>query len=279
MSSSTRAEVVVETILPIESHCDAGAFTDSYGIVVQAILAALAFASLVLKRFCEPKFERRPWLIWFFDTSKQAAGAGLIHALNVFLAPMFQGDPCTWYVVSFLLDSTLGLFIIYIGVKITSFIGRIKNYPTLKFGEYGKPPQCRPWFHQSFAFFLIILVEKLIITLVLSLKFWSNVRKIILSPIKNPKVEVTVVMLIIPFFVNLLIFWCVDNFTMKKLFKLESSAIKRKFEIDEKESREKLLNNSNSSTNNEVDRDGFTEIFINDDRVKQRLNSNCSSPE
>lgn len=65
-----------------------------------------------VKRFCEPKEQRRSWLIWFFDTSKQGIGAAVIHFANVFLASMFQGDPCTWYIISFLLDSSVGLLII-----------------------------------------------------------------------------------------------------------------------------------------------------------------------
>ena len=35
----------------------------------------------------------------FFDTSKQALGAAVIHFANVFLADAFQGDPCTWWVL------------------------------------------------------------------------------------------------------------------------------------------------------------------------------------
>ena len=35
----------------------------------------------------------------FFDTSKQALGAAVIHFANVFLADAFQGDPCTWFVL------------------------------------------------------------------------------------------------------------------------------------------------------------------------------------
>ncbi len=113
-------------------HCQPGALTDSFGLVVQAILAALAFGSLVVKRALEPALVRRPWTIWFFDTSKQAAGAGVIHLLNVFLAEMFRGDPCTWYVVSFLLDSTVGLFMIYVGVKLVSCLANWKHYHTLR---------------------------------------------------------------------------------------------------------------------------------------------------
>lgn len=48
------------------------------------------------KRFCEPRFTRRSWLVWFYDTSKQGMGAFIIHMANVWLASQFTGDPCTW---------------------------------------------------------------------------------------------------------------------------------------------------------------------------------------
>lgn len=51
---------------------------------------------ILAKRFCEPRGERRSWLIWFYDTSKQGMGAMAIHLANVWLAGQYKGDPCTW---------------------------------------------------------------------------------------------------------------------------------------------------------------------------------------
>jgi len=50
----------------------------------------------LVKRFCEPKYDRRPWKVWFFDTSKQGMGSLLMHSANLFLAGQIKGDPCTW---------------------------------------------------------------------------------------------------------------------------------------------------------------------------------------
>lgn len=44
---------------------------------------------------------------------------------------------------------------------------------------------------------------------------WNDVKNLILSPFKNPKLEVIMVMLIIPFCVNILLFWVTDNFLMR----------------------------------------------------------------
>jgi len=90
-----------------------------------------------VKRFCEPKRRRRSWLTWFYDTSKQGVGSTIIHFANIYLATLFQGDPCTWYLVSFLLDSSVGLLVIYAGIRSTLFFAEKYKLKLLFFGEYG----------------------------------------------------------------------------------------------------------------------------------------------
>lgn len=92
------------------------------------------------KRFREPPGVRRPWKVWWYDTSKQGIGAIVIHLTNVYLAKLFQGDPCTWYVINFLLDSTIGLLIVFIGIRLCQFLAYYKKWPAIKFGVYGKEP-------------------------------------------------------------------------------------------------------------------------------------------
>lgn len=205
-------------------QCERGALTDGFGWFIQAVLASLAFTFLILKRFCEPSRERRPWIIWFYDTSKQGLGAMVIHFANVFLAGTFQGDPCTWYIVSFLLDSTLGLFIIYVGIRTCQYLARRWNLEVLNFGEYGKPPQCKAWIGQCFLYIFLMVIEKILMTFLIQLNIWEKVRMLILPP-ADPKLELAIVMLIIPFIVNVIMFWVVDNFLMHKRKKIEDPDI------------------------------------------------------
>ncbi|XP_038054388.1 store-operated calcium entry regulator STIMATE-like [Patiria miniata] len=214
---------VNKTESPAE-HCRQGALTDGFGMIIQGILAVLAFSSLIVKRLREPKEDRRSWRIWFYDTSKQALGAGVIHIANVFLSTeLSSGDPCIWYIVFFLLDSTFGLFIIYICVKISQCIVKLCSCKTLYFGEYGDPPMCEAWVGQCGVFVLIVVLEKVVITIFASLDFWSEVARTLLSPIHNPKVEVVIVMLLVPFVLNAIMFWVVDNFLMRKRKKLKDN--------------------------------------------------------
>ncbi|TKS70966.1 Store-operated calcium entry regulator STIMATE [Collichthys lucidus] len=194
--------------------CENGALMDSFGIFLQGLLAVVAFSTLMLKRFREPKHERRPWRIWFLDTSKQAIGMLFIHFANVYLSDLTEEDPCSLYLINFLLDASLGMLIIYAGVRAVSAIVEWRQWDSLRFGEYGEPVQCTAWLGQCILYILIMMFEKVLIMLVLLIPQWKKLA--LLNPIENPDLELAIVMLIVPFFVNALMFWVVDNFLMKK---------------------------------------------------------------
>lgn len=56
---------------------------------------------------------------------------------------------------------------------------------------------------------------KLSTTLFIQWRFWDNVKNLVLTPFSNETIELILFMLVIPFFVNLLIFWVTDNFLMR----------------------------------------------------------------
>ena len=60
-----------------------------------------------------------------------------------------------------------------------------------------------------------MVIVKILTTLIIQMDYWNDVKELILSPFKNPKMEQLVVLLIIPFFVNVLMFWVTDNFLMR----------------------------------------------------------------
>ncbi|XP_018421690.1 PREDICTED: store-operated calcium entry regulator STIMATE-like [Nanorana parkeri] len=196
--------------------CDNGALMDRFGVLIQAVLALVAFSTLMLKRWKEPKELRRPWRIWFFDTSKQAIGALFIHFTNVFLSDLTEEDPCSLYLMHFLLDATLGMLVIWLSVKLVSMIVERQQYTLLVFGEYGDPPQAAAWLGQCVIYLLIMVVEKTIISLVLLIPGWTKLQEIVLDYIPDPKLELVLVMLVVPFIVNAIMFWVVDSLIMRK---------------------------------------------------------------
>ncbi|XP_060935113.1 transmembrane protein 110, like isoform X1 [Limanda limanda] len=196
--------------------CDNGALTDRFGVLVQALLAAVAFSTLMLKRFHEPVGIRRPWRIWFYDTSKQAIGALFIHFANVFLSTLTEEDPCSLYLMNFLLDATLGMLVIWLAIKCVSKLVEYKQWTLLMFGEYGDPPQAAAWLGQCGVYLLIMVLEKGAISLVLLVPGWSKLQEVLLGYIANPQLELVLVMLIVPFIVNSIMFWVVDSLMMRK---------------------------------------------------------------
>lgn len=57
---------------------------------------------------------------------------------------------------------------------------------------------------------------KLITTLIIQFEFWDFVKDLVISPFSSVQVEQAIIMLIIPFFVNILLFWVTDNFLMHR---------------------------------------------------------------
>lgn len=202
--------------------CDNGALTDRFGVLIQGLLAIVAFSTLMLKRFREPVGIRRPWRIWFFDTSKQAIGALFIHFANVFLSTLTKEDPCSLYLMNFLLDATLGMLVIWLAVKLVSKLVEYKQWTLLMFGEYGDPPQAAAWLGQCGIYLLIMVLEKGVISLVLLVPGWSKLQEVLLSYISNPQLELVLVMLIVPFIVNSIMFWVVDSLMMRKYKTMKS---------------------------------------------------------
>ncbi|KAM7314420.1 hypothetical protein ISCGN_004204 [Ixodes scapularis] len=86
---------------------------------------------------------------------------------------------------------------------VVSDISPVPRHPAVtRLSFPGKPPDKRAWLAQGALYVLLMLCEKALSTLVVQLPFWDQVRLFIMSPIHNPKVEVALVVLVIPFFVN-----------------------------------------------------------------------------
>ncbi|TSV54875.1 Store-operated calcium entry regulator STIMATE [Bagarius yarrelli] len=163
--------------------CSNGDLMDSFGIFLQGLLGVVAFSTLM-----------------FLDTSKQAIGMLFIHFANVYLSDLTEEDPCSLYLINFLLDATLGMLVIYGGVRAVSVVVEWRQWDSLRFGEYGEPVQCVAWAGQCALYILIMMFEKVVIILVLLIPQWKKLA--MLNPITNPQLELALVMLIVPFFVN-----------------------------------------------------------------------------
>ncbi|XP_029766681.1 store-operated calcium entry regulator STIMATE-like [Terrapene carolina triunguis] len=195
------------TPVKIPPHgCNSGALLGRLGVLVQALLATAAFSTLMLKRFQEPKEERRPWRIWFYDTSKQAIGALFIHFANVFLSGHTAEDPCS----------------LQAGLSDELFAMHQRSQNDFKLPFPGDPPQAAAWIGQCILYLLIMVFEKTVVSLALFIPGWTKLQEILLDYIPDPQLELVLVMFIVPFTVNAVMFWVVDSLIMRKYKQTDS---------------------------------------------------------
>tara|TARA_B100001287_G_C22610940_1_gene495116 strand:- start:411 stop:1127 length:717 start_codon:yes stop_codon:yes gene_type:complete len=197
---------------------------NDFSIFVQFFLLFSAIITLVYKRQIEnPK---RKLLIWFFDTSKQAFSGSLQHLTNMALGLFFGlrkglASECVWYIVNFAITSFGGLVVIYFVMKLYDFIIQKYNIQILKSGYYGNPPNWKPWLLQLLLWGIISCFEKLFTATVVILPLYDVLDKFgafIETPFLNyPKIELVLVMLILPTIINCIFFWICDNILKQQL--------------------------------------------------------------
>ena len=65
------------------------------------------------------------------DISKQGLATMFIHFLNLFIAFMMtkqnEEDSCLWYLINILLDTTFGIILIWLLIKIVNTLAHKKN--------------------------------------------------------------------------------------------------------------------------------------------------------
>ncbi|KAK9454550.1 vacuolar membrane protein-domain-containing protein [Dipodascopsis uninucleata] len=189
-----------------------------FALLVQGAMGALAILSLVFKRYKE--HPRRPVLIWAFDVSKQVWGACGIHILNLFLANFSSNNaedvptsPCNWYFLNILLDTTIGVPILWFFLALISRIATNAGVMGIKSGEYGHPPKWSWFFRQALIYFMGLTCMKFVVYVLLTIfPFWDDLAQFLLSWTKgHEKTEVAFVMLVFPLIMNIVQYYLVDS--------------------------------------------------------------------
>ncbi|KAF7355681.1 hypothetical protein MSAN_01485900 [Mycena sanguinolenta] len=187
-------------------------------LTVQALMGVLVILSLVYKRHREKPM--RPWRIWLFDVSKQVVGQMFVHTFNVLLSSIVShlssNNACVSYFLNILIDTTLGVGIIYVVLRVLTFIAserfQLKGFES---GVYGTPPSSKYWLRQAAIYILALTTMKFMVIGLLALLpglwtlgawllswTWSG---------HGDSLEVIFVMGIFPIIMNILQFWLIDS--------------------------------------------------------------------
>lgn len=203
--------------IPEEPAChNSCSFFGRFGIIVQLSLAVVCFSALLYKRSIETP--RRPLQVFKYDVVKNAIGGLLAHFMNLGLSEAFSyanklPDPCPWYLVNIFFDCTLGIFINLIILRGLEDLFR-RNGIDVQTGDYGNPPQIARFLSQFFLWVFVCIIGKMIIVVifVLASRELGQAGVWLLTPLCPwPKLELVVVMVIVPLILNTLYFWAIDN--------------------------------------------------------------------
>lgn len=187
--------------------------------MVQVFIGVFAAASLVYKRILEPPNSRRPVSIWLMDVSKQGVSSVVIHFSNILLAIIYasmdifqsgeqEGDECAFYFIGFVMDTIVGVFIIWLLLKAVRSIALYFGvHALIDQGYYGNPPRASWYFSQLVCFLVVCLTAKFLIGIVM-LEFASEVSSVgnfLFEPIEaNPELELVIVMIVCPTFLSII---------------------------------------------------------------------------
>ncbi|KAL6309836.1 vacuolar membrane protein-domain-containing protein [Sparassis latifolia] len=185
-------------------------------LITQGLMGVLVMSSLVYKRHREEP--KRPWRIWLFDVSKQVIGQLFVHGVNVLIsdvvAHVSSGNACVFYFLNILIDTTLGVGVIYFVLHFITYLLTEKcNFKGFESGQYGSPPSFIYWTRQAAVYLLALLTMKLLVVALFAA--WPGIFKVgewlltFLGP--SDAVQVIFTMGLFPILMNILQFWLIDS--------------------------------------------------------------------
>ncbi|KZT05614.1 uncharacterized protein LAESUDRAFT_750535 [Laetiporus sulphureus 93-53] len=185
-------------------------------LITQGLLGVLVISSLVYKRHRETP--KRPWRIWLFDVSKQVIGQLVVHGVNVLIsgvvAHLSSGNACVFYFINILVDTTIGIGVIYFILHLLTWTLSEKcHLKGFESGQYGSPPSITYWARQAAVYVLSLLSMKLLVVALFAA--WPGIFKLgewLLSFLgSSDALQVIFTMGLFPIFMNVLQFWLIDS--------------------------------------------------------------------
>lgn len=134
----------------------------------------------------------------------------------------FKPNPCSFYLLNLAIDTTLGIPILIILLKVLT-IGvsktPIANPPeSIKSGHYGSPPRATWWLKQSMIYFVGLLLMKTCVFFIFELCPWLVIVGdwALKWTEGNEALQIAFVMLIFPLIMNAMQYYIIDTFIKNK---------------------------------------------------------------
>lgn len=196
---------------------------DAFTAFVQFLLAIIALGSLYLKRHNEKP--RRKFKTWCLDVSKQGLGAIYAHISNMGIAAVISSyargeyeleDQCAWYAISFLVDTTLGLFFSLVLLGWLNVEANKRNWTSLmNGGVYEGPDGMMHWGNQVLAWIIILTLVRFVVAFFIWVfsPILARAGDFLFTPLQqNIRFELLFVMIVFPGILNFFYFWVADHY-------------------------------------------------------------------
>jgi STIMATE family len=161
-------------------------------------------------------------------------------------APSQLKDQCAWYGMSYLIDTTLGLFLAISLLGLLDWIANERDWVHLKHsGVYVGPDGYKHWISQVVAWMTILTIVKFIIYLVMRIfsQQLAVLGQWLFEPLQsNIRLELLFVMIVFPGLLNVIYFWIADSYLKAKHEHVDAHEQSPEFQLAEK--KEALLQQS-----------------------------------
>ena len=194
--------------------------SNATGYLVQGVLVVIGFLTLLIKRWRESP--QREFNVWLLDVIKQAFSSGCAHLIGMANAWVTNhatdtGDECSWYFIAFFLDTTIGVFLAYGGIKAVERVATNQGWPALmETGKYGSPTDYSIWAKQMVWWcFITVLARALVLGIMLIAQDpLGSVSEVVAEfpSSKDPDVRLWFVMILCPLGMNIVQLWVQDTF-------------------------------------------------------------------
>lgn len=195
-----------------------------FGWAVQAFLVLACFTALILKR-CRER-PQRLWTVFLLDVCKQALSAAFAHTMNLLIATLLthleSSTQCVWYFVNITIDTSLGVLLCYLLVRLFEVWATRKGWERLRTGRYERSGSLDylGWAAQVGIWTVILASVKwtLFLAIYLNADYLSVAGEALIGWMDGyPKVELAVVMILVPVVMNCAQFWVQDTFLKAKV--------------------------------------------------------------
>jgi STIMATE family len=147
-------------------------------------------------------------------------------------------DQCAWYGMSYLIDTTLGLFLAISLLGLLDYMANERDWVHLKHsGVYVGPDGYKHWISQVVAWMTILTIVKFIIYLFMRIfsQQLAVLGQWLFEPLQsNIRIELLFVMIVFPGLLNVVYFWIADSYLKAKHEHAEAHEQSPEFQLAEK---------------------------------------------